>query len=168
MIALGKIAGTLVAGCLSLCLTQQAASAGAPATDMKKLAQLTGNWQGTGTYTWGKHSGTLKATWRCRSGAGAAAVVCDFEVSGIEGLPEVIREVDLFGYDGEKKQVTWDWVCSIGGSHRYSGTFSGDRLEVSDASSRTVLTLTARRITIAYAASEEGGITLDLAMTRTK
>lgn len=168
MIALGKIAGTLVASCLSLCLAQHAASAGAPAGDAKKLAQLVGTWQGTGTYSWGKRSGTLEASWRCRSGAEAAAVVCDFEVSGIEGLPDVIREVDLFSYDQKAKQVVWDWVCSIGGTHRYTGTFDGDRLAVSDSGSKTVLTVTARRLTIAYAAGEEGGLTLDLAMNRTK
>ena len=90
-----RIAITLLASSLALGVAAPAsADEPPPPPDAAKLTRLVGKWKGKGSYRWGKKTGTLQASWSCRPVAGDVGVLCDFEVSGIEGLPSVIRETD--------------------------------------------------------------------------
>src|SRR3954466_591284 len=97
----------------------------------KRLQDLAGEWQGSGTMAAAGSSFPLTAHWSCKPSAAGYGLICEIHIAGIPGMEHFV-DVEQFGFDDANQQLHARTVCNAGEAHRLSGGWSGDALRVED------------------------------------
>jgi len=84
--------------------------------EVQDMSCLIGTWKLKGTVAMGADKANIQGTWKCGWLPSKWGVQCDFEVSGIPGMP-LYQERDLMGYEPGSKTYHWYAVTNAGETH---------------------------------------------------
>jgi hypothetical protein len=100
----------------ALSLTPAVATADALPKPIQDMECLVGVWKASGTFTMGKDTFKVAATWDCKRTSAKHGVLCNLKLTGVPGLP-VYSETDLFGYEPNSNTYHWFSVTNAGETH---------------------------------------------------
>ena len=131
----------------------------------KRLLDLAGEWQGSGSVAAAGSSFPLTAHWSCRPSAAGYGLLGEIHIAGVPGMEQFV-DVEHFGYDDADRMVHAGTVCNAGEAHHLSGAWSGDTLRVEDDRESFELALVSPTELRVQVVNKGGGPVFDLTLTR--
>jgi hypothetical protein len=131
----------------------------------KRLLELAGEWQGTGTMAVAGSSFPLTAHWSCKANVTGYGLLCEVNIAGVPGMEHFI-DVEQFGYDDAGQQIHAGTVCNSGEAHHLSGAWTGDVLTVEDDREQFTVTLVSETEIAVQVVNKGGGPVFDLTLQR--
>src|SRR5436190_18673406 len=131
----------------------------------KRLLELVGEWQGSGTMAAAGSSFPLTAHWSCKPSAAGYGLIGEVHIAGIPGMEHFV-DVEQFGFDDADQQVHAGTVCNAGEAHHLSGGWTGDTLSVEDDRESFSVQLVSETELKLQVVNKGGGPVFDLTLQR--
>jgi hypothetical protein len=96
------------------------ARADAPPKEVQDMSCLIGTWKVKGTMAMGPQKASIAGSWKCGWLPSKWGVQCDFEISGVPGMP-AYQERDLMGFEPNTHKYHWYAVTNAGETHDHVG-----------------------------------------------
>ena len=131
----------------------------------KRLLDLAGEWQGSGSMAAAGTSFPLTAHWSCKSNVAGYGLLGEVHIAGIPGLEHFV-DVEQFGFDDAAQQVYAGTVCNEGEAHHLLGGWTGDALFVEDHRESFEVRLVSETEINVQVVNKGGGPVFDLTLQR--
>jgi hypothetical protein len=131
----------------------------------KRLLELAGEWQGSGTMAVAGGSFPLTAHWSCKPNVTGYGLLCEVHIAGVPGMEHFV-DVEQFGFDDADQQIHAGTVCNTGEAHHLSGAWSGDVLTVEDDREHFEVRLVSETEIAVQVVNKGGGPVFDLTFQR--